>query len=135
MKLCRGILQNRKALSFFTRGERGRCGSKEKQPPKNEMVVFKRMLVKTAKVTLYAPFVHSLKEKRMVVKSLLARLSQKFPVSAAEVDKQDIHQTIVIGLAVVSGNAAFAGEVLQKAVNFIELNSEAEVTNVLLEDR
>ena len=38
---------------------------------------------------LHAPWVHSLKEKRMIVKSLIARLQNKFHVSAAEVDEQD----------------------------------------------
>ncbi len=48
---------------------------------------------------LYAPWVHSLKEKRMIVKSLIAKLQNRFHVSAAEIDEQDIHQIIVIGVA------------------------------------
>lgn len=43
---------------------------------------------------LYAPWVHSLKEKRMIVKSLIAKLQNRFHVSAAEIDEQDIHQII-----------------------------------------
>ena len=38
---------------------------------------------------LHAPWVHSLKEKRMIVKSILARLQNRFHVSAAEIDEQD----------------------------------------------
>lgn len=38
------------------------------------------------KIKLYAPWVHSLKEKRMVVKSLLAKIRNKFQVSVAEVE-------------------------------------------------
>ena len=45
------------------------------------------------KIKLYAPWVHSLKEKRMVVKSLLAKIRNKFQVSVAEVEAQDVHQT------------------------------------------
>ncbi len=48
------------------------------------------------------------KEKRMIVKSLVARLQNKFHVSAAEIDEQDIHQVIVIGVAVIVPNNAMA---------------------------
>ena len=44
---------------------------------------------------LRAPWVHSLKEKRMIVKSLAAQLQNRFHVSAAEIDEQDTHQIIV----------------------------------------
>lgn len=93
------------------------------------------MIVKTAEITLYAPFVHSLKEKRMVVQSLLMRVRQKFPVSAAEVDSQDVHQRIVLGIAVVSDSAVVADGVIQKAAAFLETGSEAEVTDVIIETR
>ena len=49
--------------------------------------------------TLRAEWVHSLKEKRMIVKSLIAKLQNKYNVSVAEVDEQDTHQIIVIGVA------------------------------------
>ena len=42
---------------------------------------------------LRAEWVHSLKEKRMIVKSLVAKLQNKYHVSAAEVDEQDTHHT------------------------------------------
>ncbi len=52
-------------------------------------------MVKVAvlQVKLYAPWVHSLKEKRMVAKSLLAKLRNKFQVSAAEVEEQDVRDS------------------------------------------
>ena len=62
------------------------------------------MLIAAAKLTLRAPWVRSLKEKRMIAQSLIARVSQKFHVSAAEVEQQDVHQTIVVGVAAVVGN-------------------------------
>ena len=43
---------------------------------------------------LHAPWVHSLKEKRMIVKSVVAKLQNRFHVSAAEVDEQDIHRIL-----------------------------------------
>ena len=46
------------------------------------------MKIATMSFTLRAPWVHSLKEKRMIVKSLIAKLQNKFHVSAAEIDEQ-----------------------------------------------
>ena len=59
--------------------------------------------MKIAAITfrLYAPWVHSLKEKRMIVKSLIAKLQNKYHVSAAEIHEQDTHQIIVIGIAAI----------------------------------
>ena len=63
---------------------------------------------------LHAPWVHSLKEKRMIVKSLVARLQNKFHVSAAEVDEQDIHQIIVIGVAAIAPHNAMADSLMDE---------------------
>ena len=88
------------------------------------------MLIAAAKLTLRAPWVRSLKEKRMIAQSLIARVSQKFHVSAAEVEQQDVHQTIVVGVAAVVGSAALGDAVLDKI-----LRCEAELTGVEREIR
>ena len=59
------------------------------------------MIIATITFKLHAPWVHSLKEKRMIVKSILAKLQTRFHVSAAEIDEQDTHQIIVIGVAAI----------------------------------
>lgn len=56
---------------------------------------------------------HSLKEKRHVVKSLKDRLRQKFNVSVAEIDYQDLWQRALIATAVVSSDQAHGEQVLQ----------------------
>ena len=86
------------------------------------------MLIAAAKLTLRAPWVRSLKEKRMIAQSLIARVSQKFHVSAAEVEQQDVHQTIVVGVAAVVGSAALGDAVLGKILRFVEETCEAELT-------
>ncbi len=93
------------------------------------------MQIAVLTVTLYAPWVHSLKEKRMEVKSLVSRLRNKFNVSAAEVDEQDIHQTIVIGVAAVASDRAQADSILEHALRFIESNTEAEILLAERENR
>ena len=60
------------------------------------------MNIATITFRLRASWVHSLKEKRMIVKSLTAQLQNRFHVSAAEIDEQDIHQIIVIGVAAIA---------------------------------
>ena len=76
---------------------------------------------------LHAPFVHSLKEKRMVVKSLVAQLQNRFHVSAAETDEQDVHQVIVIGIAAVVAHNAMADSVMEEISSFVESATEAEI--------
>ena len=56
---------------------------------------------------------HSLKEKRHVVKSLKDRLRNKFNVSVAEIDDQDLHNSAVLAAATVSSSRDFAAKVLQ----------------------
>ena len=56
---------------------------------------------------------HSLKEKRHVVKSLKDRLRAKFNVSVSEIDDQDLHNSSVIAVAVVSPSKDFAAKVLE----------------------
>ena len=76
---------------------------------------------------LRATWVHSLKEKRMIVKSLVAKLQNKFHVSAAEIDEQDTHKIIVIGVAVIVPHNAYADSLMDEISLFVEENCEAEI--------
>ena len=83
----------------------------------------------------YAPWVHSLKEKRMIVKSLLTKLQNQFHVSAAEIDEQDVHQFIVLGVAAIVPHSAMADKLTAGITAFIEENSEAEIVQTIREIR
>ena len=86
-------------------------------------------MVRVAVMTfrLHAPWVHSLKEKRSVVKSLLAKLKNRFALSAAEVGDQDVHQSIVIAAAAIVPDRV-KGDALMEAVSrFVEEATDAEV--------
>ena len=78
-------------------------------------------------ITLRAPWVHSLKEKRMIVKSLVSRLHNRFNVSASEIGEQDIHQIIVIGAAAIVPHSAMADSILEDISSFVEANTDAEI--------
>lgn len=88
------------------------------------------MRVLNLKVTLRASFVHSLKEKRMVVKSIIQRLKNKFNVSVGEVCKQDVHKTIVIGISAVCGDQKQVDSTLDNLIDFIEKNTDAEIIDI-----
>ena len=84
---------------------------------------------------LHAPWVHSLKEKRMIVKSIVARLQSKFHVSAAEIGEQDTHQIIVIGVAAIVPHNAMADSVMDEISLFVEENTNAEMLDETREIR
>ena len=84
---------------------------------------------------LYAPWVHSLKEKRMIVKSLLAKLQNRFHVSAAEIDEQDTHQILVIGIAAIVPHNAMADSLMDEISAFVEENTDAEILEEIREER
>jgi uncharacterized protein YlxP (DUF503 family) len=88
------------------------------------------MIVGTMKLTLYAPWVQSLKEKRMVTKSICGKVSSKFNVAIAEIEALDKHQTIVIGVACVTNSMPHCDSMLDNVLEFIESKTEAEVTKV-----
>lgn len=88
------------------------------------------MIIGAAKISLHANWVHSLKEKRMIVKSIMARTKNKFNISIAEVENQDYHQSITIGIACVTNSSRLANSILQNVVNYIEENTEAVIEKV-----
>lgn len=91
------------------------------------------MIIGTAKIYLYASWVHSLKEKRMIVKSLVDKIKHRYNISIAEIENQDVHQTVVIGIACVSNNTRHANSMIQNVVEYIEDNTEALVEKVEIE--
>ena len=76
---------------------------------------------------LHTSWVHSLKEKRMIVKSLVAKLQNRFHVSAAEIDEQDTYEIIVIGVAAIVPHNAYADSLMDEISLFVEENCEAEI--------
>ena len=76
---------------------------------------------------LHAPWAHSLKEKRSIVKSLIAKLQNRYHVSAAEIDEQDTHHIIVIGVAAIVPHNAMADSLMEDISLFIEENTDAEI--------
>ena len=71
--------------------------------------------------------VHSLKEKRSVVRPILAELSRKYDVSAAEAGHQDLHRRALVGVAVVAADLAHVRDVLDACERLVADRPEVEV--------
>lgn len=78
------------------------------------------MVIGSCMVTLHLPGIRSLKEKRSIVKSLLARLRNKFNVAAAEVGAQDSHGRAVLGVVCVSSDGGYVQGLLDAVIRWIE---------------
>lgn len=80
------------------------------------------------KIRLHMPYNQSLKEKRRIVKSVIARLRNQFNVSVSEVDDQDLWQLATLGISCVSNNSQHIDETLTKVIKFISQNyPESEI--------
>ena len=88
------------------------------------------MKIRVMRVDLKANYVHSLKEKRMIVKSLTGRLQNKFNISIREVENQDLHQLISIGIVKLDLNNKESDQAKDKIIDFIEENCEAEIIDI-----
>ena len=87
------------------------------------------MTTLSAKLIFYIPHAHSLKDKRMVARSIIDKARHKFNASVAEVGTQDEHQTLTIGIAVVSGEFSHARDMLDEIIRFMEENTDAELVS------
>lgn len=85
------------------------------------------MRVGLAKLDLFFPFCHSLKEKRHLLLKIKNRISADFKVSVHEVSSHDKWQRAQIGLAVVGNDAAHLSSLIDKVVEKISLMGVGEV--------
>ncbi len=91
------------------------------------------MHVGICQVTLYLPENHSLKGKRRVLKSLVARLKNRFNVSVAETGGQDEWQRSVLSLCLVGNDRSFVNQGLDKVLDFIEADGRLDMGEAALE--
>ncbi|MCU1624380.1 MAG: hypothetical protein JWL79_3225 [Frankiales bacterium] len=71
--------------------------------------------------------VHSLKEKRSVVRPIVAELKRKYDVSAAEAGHLDLHRRALVGIAVVAADAGHVRDVLNACERLVADRPEVEV--------
>ena len=78
----------------------------------------------------YIPMAHSLKDKRAVVKSMLTRSRQKFNVSAAEIDHQNVWQRTRIAFVMVSSSKEMADKEMAQVLYYLESNPAWECLEI-----
>ncbi|MFE5829555.1 DUF503 domain-containing protein [Streptomyces sp. NPDC056508] len=88
------------------------------------------MYVGTLSFDLLLGDVRSLKEKRSVVRPIVAELQRKFAVSAAEVGGQDLHRRAEIGVAMVAGDPGHLSDVLDRCERLVAARPEVELLSV-----
>ena len=85
------------------------------------------MVVGTLRCDLLLGDVHSLKQKRSVVRPVVAELSRRFSVSVAETGDMELYRRAEVSVAVVSGNHAHVREVLENCERFVAGRPEFEL--------
>jgi uncharacterized protein YlxP (DUF503 family) len=91
------------------------------------------LIVGTAVIDLNLSGVNSLKEKRRILKPLLARLQNRFNISVAEVDRNDNLRRAQLGVAVVSNDKVYVDQVIAKIVRIIDSEPEMHMVDYRVE--
>jgi hypothetical protein len=74
--------------------------------------------------------VHSLKQKRSVIRPVVAELQRKFGVSAAETGSHELHRRAGVGVAMASADRPHAVDVLDAAERLVAAHPEFELLSV-----
>ena len=80
-------------------------------------------------VDLYIPSAQSLKERRMVLKSLKDKIRTKFNVSIAQLDTQDKWQTATLGIAMIGNDNRYLDSCMQNILSLIEHSNHVEISD------
>ncbi|PHX91066.1 MAG: hypothetical protein CK534_01870 [Nitrospirae bacterium] len=91
------------------------------------------MIVGLCTVELFLPESQWPKDKRQVLLSLKGRLREKFNLSVAEVDGQDLWQKVVLGLACVANDGRYVNQVCAQALNLVRRVPHVELVQLRVE--
>jgi len=78
------------------------------------------MVVGTLELQVRLLYSNSLKDKRRIVKSLIARIRNNFNVSIAEVGDYSLWKRAKIGIALLSSDTNYSNKVLDKILDFLK---------------
>ncbi len=92
------------------------------------------MIIGVLRVVLALPASDSLKDKRQLVKSVLARVRARFDVAGAEVGSLDDRHLATLGFSCVSNDARLASQVMHRVLSFVEeTRLDAEVVDQVID--
>lgn len=72
--------------------------------------------------------VHSLKQKRSIMKRLVHKLRKDFNISIAELEHQDLWQRTKLGIVTIANELTYAEQVIQEVLRVIDSYPELERT-------
>ena len=88
----------------------------------------------TLQLQLYG--IHSLKDKRSVIKYIVKRLPRQFSVAIAEVEDQDVWTSSILGIVAVGNDSRHLHSMMEKAVAWVETNRpDVEIVDYSIEFR
>ena len=85
------------------------------------------MHVGALRLELRLRMVHSLKEKRHIVKSLASHLDQTFGVAVSEVDHQELWQRATLGVAAVAPHPSQLDRILHNVQRAVRERDDVEL--------
>jgi uncharacterized protein YlxP (DUF503 family) len=91
------------------------------------------MIVGLLTLELHLPESNSLKSKRLIIKSLKDRIKNKFNVSIAEIDGNDLWQRSVLGAACVANGTKIVNQTLNGVRTFVLNNPSVELIDSTME--
>jgi uncharacterized protein len=92
------------------------------------------MRVAICLLDLHIPGATSLKSKRMVIKSLVQRLRNRYNISVTEVGSQDLWQRSELGIAVVCQNGAGVDKIMESIFTFVEHEHAVDIIGSKIEN-
>lgn len=78
------------------------------------------MIIGSLTIEVSLPSIKSVKEKQSRLKPLLTRIGSAFNVSVAEVGRDDIYRSGVLGIATVASEANSASTILNGVVSMVK---------------
>jgi uncharacterized protein YlxP (DUF503 family) len=91
------------------------------------------MVIGLASIDIHLPESGSLKAKRQILKRIKDRIRNRFNVSIAEVDHNDLWQRATLGVSVVANQKQFANQVLNGVVELIDRTNGVQMLDYSIE--
>jgi uncharacterized protein YlxP (DUF503 family) len=92
------------------------------------------MFIGAGRIELELPESSSLKDKRQVLRSVIARVRNRFNVAIAVVDYQESWRNAALGIVCVSGSASHARAMIESVTAYIdESRMDALATEVVID--
>jgi len=90
------------------------------------------MIVGCCEIELYIYESYSLKEKRMVIKSIIEKMKHRYNISISEVGDNEIWNKSTIAFCTVSNGIENVNKIIQECLDFLDLDGRIEIINSVI---